>query len=107
LVVSLGGPNIIEDEKRIKRLTLLRYPRHLLGSVPILYSHQISDDDNDSRRTWSALLNSFVHPAMERFLYSAEGLMREARARNPLLIFGNDGTSSRVAKSMALKTWGS
>jgi N-methylhydantoinase A len=107
LVVSLGGDTLTEDESRIKRLTLLRYPRHLLGAVPILYSHNLSDDSDNARRTWSSLLNAFLHPAMERFLYSAEGAMRERRARNPLLIFCNDGTSSRVAKTIALKTWGS
>jgi N-methylhydantoinase A len=105
--VSLGGPTLVADEGRIKRLTLLRYPRHLLGAVPILFSHQLSDDLDNRRRTWSSLLNAFLHPAMERFLYSAEGVLREHRARNPLLIFCNDGASSRVAKTIALKTWGS
>ncbi|MBL6749850.1 MAG: hydantoinase/oxoprolinase family protein [Nevskia sp.] len=107
LIVSLGGSSLVDDEMRVKRLTLLRYPRHLLGAVPILYSHQLSDDGDDARRTWSGVLNAFLHPAMERFLYSAENVMREHRARNPLLIFCNDGTSSRVAKTVALKTWGS
>jgi N-methylhydantoinase A/oxoprolinase/acetone carboxylase beta subunit len=107
VVVSLGGASLVDDEMRVKRITLLRYPRHLLGAVPILYSHQLSDDADDARRTWSGLLNAFLHPAMERFLYAAENVMREYRARNPLLIFCNDGTSSRVAKTVALKTWGS
>lgn len=107
VVVSLGGKTLVDDEARVKRATLLRYPRHLLGAVPILYSHQLSDDRDDARRTWSSLLNSFLHPAMERFLYNAENVLREYRAKNPLLIFGNDGSSSRVAKCIALKTWGS
>lgn len=107
LVVSLGGKNLTQDEQRMKRVTLLRYPRHLLGAIPILYSHQLSDDHDDARRTWSSLLNSFLHPAMERFLYNAEAVLRQHRAKNPLLIFGNDGTSARVAKCVALKTWGS
>jgi len=107
IVVSLGGDNLVADEARTKRVTLLRYPRHLLGAVPILYSHQLSDDHDSARRTWSSLLNSFLHPAMERFLYNAENVLREHRTKNPLLIFGNDGTSSRVAKCIALKTWGS
>jgi N-methylhydantoinase A len=107
LIVSLGGANLAADEMKIKHVALLRYPRHLLGAVPILYSHQLSDDGDDARRTWSSLLNAFLHPAMERFLYNAENVLREARARNPLLIFCNDGTSSRVAKTVALKTWGS
>lgn len=107
IVVSLGGDALVADEARVKRITLLRYPRHLLGAVPIVYSHQLSDDDDNGRRTWSSLLNSFLHPAMERFLYNAENVMRDYRAKNPLLIFCNDGTSSRVAKTVALKTWGS
>lgn len=107
IVVSIGGKTLVADEVRVKRVTLLRYPRHLLGAVPILYSHQLSDDHDSARRTWSSLLNSFLHPAMERFLYNAENVLREHRTKNPLLIFGNDGTSSRVAKCIALKTWGS
>jgi N-methylhydantoinase A/oxoprolinase/acetone carboxylase beta subunit len=107
LVVSLGGANLAADETKVKHVTLLRYPRHLLGAVPVLYSHQLSDDRDDARRTWSSLLNAFLHPAMERFLYNAENVLRDARARNPMLIFCNDGTSSRVAKTVALKTWGS
>lgn len=107
IVVSLGGATLAADEARVKRIALLRYPRHLLGAVPILYSHQLSDDADDARRTWSSLLNAFLHPAMERFLYNAENVLRQARARNPMLIFCNDGTSSRVAKTVALKTWGS
>ncbi len=107
LVVSLGGATLAADEMKVKHVALLRYPRHLLGAVPILYSHQLSDDQDNARRTWSSLLNAFLHPAMERFLYNAENVLRDARARNPLLIFCNDGTSSRVAKTVALKTWGS
>lgn len=107
IVVSLGGEALIDDESRVKRVTLLRYPRHLLGAVPLLFSHQLSDDHDDARRTWSSLLNAFLHPAMERFLYNAENVLRDYRAKNPLLIFCNDGTSSRVAKTIALKTWGS
>ena len=43
---------------------------------------------------------------MERFLYSAENLLRDQRFKTPLLIFRNDGGSSRVAKTVALKTYG-
>jgi len=59
------------------------------------------------RRTWTGLLNAFLHPAMERFLFNAERRLRENRTRHPLLIFRNDRGSSRVAKSSALKTYSS
>lgn len=64
-------------------------------------------DDDDVRRAWTALFNAFLHPAMESFLYNAEHKLRERNARNPLLVFRNDGHSARVAKTIALKTYSS
>src|SRR3546814_14939536 len=72
--------------------------------MPILYSQEVVEDADDVRRTWTALFNAFLHPAMERFLYSAEHQLREHKAGKPLLIFRNDGHSARVAKTIALKS---
>jgi len=55
----------------------------LLGALPILYSHELSDDGDDSRRSWTAIFNAFLHPSMERFLYNAEHKLREFKTRNP------------------------
>jgi N-methylhydantoinase A/oxoprolinase/acetone carboxylase beta subunit len=107
IVVSFAGSAFIEVEDAFRKVALRKYPRHLLGAVPTLYGSDLSVDTDPVRRTWTALINSFLHPAMERFLYNAEGVLRRNRTKNPLLIFGNDGTSARVAKCVALKTWGS
>ncbi|QSB49927.1 hydantoinase/oxoprolinase family protein [Parageobacillus toebii] len=107
LVVSLGGPTMVEDEKKIRNIILRKYPRHLLGAVPVLFSHELVEDQDDVKRTWGALINSFLHPGMERFLYNAENVLREYRTKNPMLIFHNDGNSARVAKTYAIKTYGS
>jgi N-methylhydantoinase A/oxoprolinase/acetone carboxylase beta subunit len=107
LVVSIGGEDGAIVEGRLKRLLLRLYPRQLLGAIPLLFSWELAADRDDVRRTWSSLLNAFLHPAMERFLFNAESRLREHRTRRPLLIFRNDGGSSRVAKSAALKTYSS
>lgn len=107
LVVAIGGPHRAALEQQIKRKLLRTFPPHLLGALPILYAHEVADDADDARRTWTALLNAFLHPAMERFLYSAEQKLREARAQSPLLVFRNDGLAGRVAKTIALKTYSS
>ena len=107
LVVSVGGKDGAASEARLKRLLLRLYPRQLLGAIPLLFSWELVADGDDVRRTWSSVLNAFLHPAMERFLFSTEGRLREYRTRRPLLIFRNDGGSSRVAKSAALKTYSS
>jgi len=110
LVIAVSGANGADgpaDEARVKGLLLRLYPRHLLGAVPLLFSWELVADPDDIRRTWSGLLNAFLHPAMERFLFNADRRLRDARARQPLRIFRNDGASSRVSKSAALKTYSS
>ncbi|MER1985329.1 MAG: hydantoinase/oxoprolinase family protein [Solibacillus sp.] len=107
IVLSLNNPNLVEDEKKIKQILLRKYPRHLLGAVPILISHELTDDTDDARRTWGALINSFLHTGMERFLFNAENVLREHRMKNPMLIFQNDGNSARIAKTTAIKSYGS
>ncbi|GEP27993.1 hydantoinase/oxoprolinase family protein [Cryobacterium levicorallinum] len=96
-----------EREHLFKRTMLKNFPRHLLGSVPILFSREFASDTSRQRQVWSGILNSFLHPTVERFLYSAEHRLRAYKVKNPLLIYRNDGASSRVAKSVALKTYSS
>jgi N-methylhydantoinase A len=107
VIVAHGGADRNAQETKIKNILLQKFPQHLLGAIPILYSHEVVQDDNDVRRSWTALLNAFLHPAMESFLYNAEHRMRAYKTRNPLLIFRNDGHSARVAKTIAIKTYSS
>ncbi|TFD75260.1 hydantoinase/oxoprolinase family protein [Cryobacterium sp. Sr8] len=104
LVVAASS---LEREHLYKRTMLKNFPRHLLGSVPILFSREFAADTSRTRQVWSGILNSFLHPTVERFLYSAEHRLRAYKVKNPLLIYRNDGASSRVAKSVALKTYSS
>ncbi|MFZ2951208.1 MAG: hydantoinase/oxoprolinase N-terminal domain-containing protein, partial [Desulfuromonadaceae bacterium] len=53
LVVSFGGKDFIESESAFKKVALRKYPRHLLGAVPILYGSDLSTDTHLSRRTWT------------------------------------------------------
>ncbi len=112
-LTNLGAERLVvaiadrDAERAYKHIMFRRFPRQLLGSVPALFSWEFTNDDNRVRRIWSALLNSYLHPTVERLLYSAEHRLRGHKVRNPLLIYRNDGASSRVAKSVALKTYSS
>jgi len=107
IVVAVGDSDDGPGERRLRHILLRKFPRHLLGSVPVLYSWEFTSDPVRARRIWSGVINAFLHPTMERFLYNAEDRLREHRVQNPLLIYRNDGASSRVAKSVALKTYSS
>ncbi len=107
IVVCFAGEDYLQQEAHFRRVSLRLFPRHLLGAVPTLYAGNLSSDPVAVRRGWSAIVNAFLHPAMERFLYNAENKLRDYRVRNPLLIYRNDGFSGRVAKTIALKTYSS
>ena len=104
LVVALSSE---AAEQNIKSALLDRYPRHLLAAIPFLISSELAQDANLARRTVTAVINSYLHAGMEHFLYGAENICKEQHLRRPLLIFRNDGDSARVAKTTAIKTWGS
>ncbi|HVT36706.1 MAG TPA: hydantoinase/oxoprolinase family protein [Nevskiaceae bacterium] len=107
IVVAFGGAQRNAQEAALKRVLLRKFPPHMLGALPILYSHEVVEDNDDARRAWTALFNAFLHPAMERFLYSAEHQLRGHKAQSPLLIFRNDGHSARIARTIAIKTYSS
>ena len=104
IVVSLSGPAYRQDEVRFKDTALQKFPRHLLGVVPVLCASDLENDVNSHRRTWTALINAFLHPTMENFLYNAEDILREHYHQHPLQIFRNDGDTARVARTVAVKT---
>jgi N-methylhydantoinase A/oxoprolinase/acetone carboxylase beta subunit len=107
IVVCFDNEDATKCESQFKRIAFDNYPRHLLGAVPMLFASELAEDISGNRRGWTALVNSFLHPAMESFLYNAENRLREYRTKNPLLIFRNDGDASRVAKTIALRTYSS
>ncbi len=104
LIVSLPEPWGEEAEREFKRRYIKLFPGHLLGSVPVLFSRELCADPDDARRTATAILNGFLHREMARFLYHAEGWVRERHVVQPLRIMRNDGGCGRVAKTTAVKT---
>jgi len=104
IVVSLPEPGGGEAEQAFKRAHMKLLPGHLLGSIPVLYSRDLCADPDDGRRTATAVLNGFLHREMARFLYHAEGWVRDRHVAQPLRIMRNDGACGRVAKTTAVKT---
>lgn len=104
IVVSLGSR---AAERAFARHAGRRFPQHLLGTVPILMASDVTGDAERARATWTAVLNAFLHPAMERFLYNTDNRLKALKFHSPLLVFRNDGLAGRVAKTSAIKTYGS
>ncbi len=108
LVIALNsGTDLPEREARVRAVIAEDYPRHYLGAVPVLTSHKVTPVADGILRIQTALLNAYIHPVMSRFLYRVEDQLREDGYCRPLQIGNANGGTSRVAKTAALRTWGS
>jgi N-methylhydantoinase A len=92
------------SEEAVRRIVFGEYPRHILGALPVLFSTELAPDTDVARRVATAVLNAYLHPQLETFLYEAESVLRARGLHRPLFVFCNDGTTNRVAKVTALKT---
>lgn len=108
LVIALsGGDSLQERETAARDAIAASYPRHYLGAVPVLPSHQITPLADPRLRVHAAVLSAYLHPVMSSFLYRLEDALREDGYKHPMLVANADGGTSRVAKTTALRTWGS
>jgi len=60
IVIGVGGAERDVGEARLKNMLLRKFPPHLLGAIPLLYSQDVVQDDDDPRRIWTALFNAFM-----------------------------------------------
>ena len=108
IVVSLNrsGVNPVHELK-IRELINRDYPKHYLGSVPLLLACQISIRPDSGLRSNTALVNAYLHHSLARSLYKADEDIRLANYTRPLLIVHSTGGVARVAKTTAVHTYNS
>lgn len=108
IVVALAaGPDLAAREATVRSFIAAEYPRHYLGAVPILPSHEVTLTPDPFVRVCTAVLDAYLHPVMSRFLYRVEDELRKSGYSRPLLVAQSNGGTSRVAKTTAIRTWGS
>ena len=108
LVVALdSGADLPERETAVRVAITNDFPRHYLGAVPVLCSNQITLSNSDVIRVNTAIVNAYLHHGMSRVLYRVEDQLRLDGYRYPLLVATADAGTARVAKTTALRTWGS
>lgn len=107
VVVCFSGEDYVRRERAFVAHYENTFPPHHLGTVPVAVSHETSGDAEEVRRVWSAILNAFLHPPMENFLFNAQKRLRNFRGSSTLRIFRNDGGSAKVSKTAAIKTYSS
>lgn len=95
------------NEMKVKEIACQDFPPHYMGFVPTLLSTQISNRPDDYKRTNAAVINTYLHRDMVRYLYKAEEELRRMGYTRPLLLVKNDAGVVRVARARAIDTYGS
>ena len=105
LVVCLDDASGFQQrEVSVKKIVRQYFPKHSIGSVPVLLSSQLSRDPDYYKRINTALLNAYVHSALSRQILTIEDFLKRQDFAYPLLIVHSNGGSARAAKSAAIRT---
>jgi N-methylhydantoinase A len=113
-VIDMGAETIVvvlansvvnpAHELRIREVFLEDNPGHLLGSVPMLLSHQVAGRKGEYVRAMSTIIDGFLHSAMYHGLGTLELNLREAGYDKPMLVNHNSGGMAQLNSTDALQT---
>jgi len=101
LVNSVANPI---NEIKIEEIILEEYPSHMLGSMPVILSHEVADRKGEYVRTQSAILDAYLHDQMYYALSSLEMTLKESGYTKPMLIVHNVGGMAQLNSTHALQT---
>lgn len=78
-------------ELRVREIFLEEYPAHLLGSIPLLLSHQVAGRKGEYARATSTIVDAYLHQTMYHGLGMLELNLRQQGYAKPMLVNHNSG----------------
>lgn len=91
-------------ELRVREICLDDYPAHMLGSIPIVLSHQVAGRKGEYVRGMSAIMDAFLHKVMFHGLGTLERNLRSSGYERPMLVVHNSGGMAQLNSTDALQT---
>ncbi|NVK46270.1 MAG: hydantoinase/oxoprolinase family protein [Rhodobacteraceae bacterium] len=91
-------------EQRIEEILLEEYPSHLLGSIPVILSHQVAGRKGEYVRSTSAIVDGYLHSTMYHALSQLEQNLRTHSYEKPMLVIHNSGGMAQLNSTDALQT---
>ncbi len=91
-------------ELRVREIILEEYPGHLLGSIPMLLSHQVAGRKGEYARGMSTIIDAFLHQTMYHGLGTLELNLRAQGYDKPMLVSHNSGGMAQLNSTDALQT---
>jgi N-methylhydantoinase A len=91
-------------ERRVEEIILNEYPTHMLGSMPVILSHQVAERKGEYVRITSSILDAYLHDQMYHALSSLEMTLKDYGYQKPMLVVHNIGGMAQLNSTHALQT---
>lgn len=91
-------------ERRVEEIILTEYPTHMLGSMPVILSHQVAERKGEYVRITSSILDAYLHDQMYHALSSLEMTLKDYGYQKPMLVVHNIGGMAQLNSTHALQT---
>ncbi len=91
-------------ELRVQKIFVEDYPEHMLGSIPMLLSHQVAGRKGEYVRSMSTILDAFLHKVMYYGLSALEMNLRASGYTKPMLVVHNSSGMAQLNSTDALQT---
>lgn len=105
-VVSLLWSHINPiHEKRVKEIIREEYKEYYLGYLPIVLAHEVIGRSGEYQRTMTAILDAYLHRAMQIELSAMWDKLREYGYAGPFMMVHNSGGMAEVFKTDAIRTY--
>jgi len=105
IVVTMA--NSVENpshELRLQEIFEEEYPPEMLGSIPMILSHQVAGRKGEYVRSSSAIVDAYLHSTMYYAMSSLEQNLRENGYTRPMLLVHNSGGMAQLNSTDALQT---
>lgn len=99
--------NSVEDpshELRLQEIFEEEYPPEMLGSIPMILSHQVVGRKGEYVRTSSAIIDAYLHSTMYYAMNLLEQNLRDNGYSRPMLLVHNSGGMAQLNSTDALQT---
>lgn len=91
-------------ERRVQEIIREEYPSHLLGSIPVVLSHQVSGRKGEYVRASSTILDAYLHGIMYHAMSDLEVNLNDLGYNKPMLLVHNTGGMAQLNSTDALQT---
>jgi N-methylhydantoinase A/acetophenone carboxylase len=95
------------NERKARSIMYDEYPRYYLGGVNVLLASDITTRMGAFERTNTAVINSYLHADLVRYLYKGDEELTKRGFVTPMSVVHNTGGMATVAKTIALNTYDS